>query len=71
MNILREIQTFLSENDCNYLYVNHTNEYFSEYVDVSKSSRFLLTNFSGSMGDAIVSKDKINNRMFGKPKISN
>ena len=59
MNILREIQTFLSENDCNYLYVNHTNEYFSEYVDVSKSSRFLLTNFSGSMGDAIVSKDKI------------
>ncbi len=59
MSILKEVQTFLSENSCEYLYVNHTNEYFSEYVDVSKSSRFLLTGFSGSMGDAVVSNDKI------------
>ena len=27
------------KKDCDYLYVNHTNEFFSEYVDVKKSSR--------------------------------
>ena len=59
MTVFSKVKEFLSEQKCDYLYVNHTNSFFSEYVDVSKSSRFLLTGFSGSMGDAIVSKDKI------------
>ena len=59
MTVFSKAKKFLSEQNCDYLYVNHTNAFFSEYVDVSKSSRYLLTGFSGSMGDAIVSKDKI------------
>ena len=59
MKVFDFLKNVLLEKNCDYLYVNHTNEFFSEYVDVSKSSRYLLTNFSGSTGDAIVSKDKI------------
>ena len=53
------LKSVLTKNNCDCLYVNHTNKYFSEYVDVSRSSRFLLTGFSGSTGDAIVTNNKI------------
>ena len=59
MTLLKSLYTVLKENNCDFLYINHTNEFFSEYVDIQRSSRFLLTKFSGSAGDAIVSKDKI------------
>ena len=59
MKLFDYLKTVLKKQNCDYLYVNHTNEFFSEYVDVSKSSRYLLTGFSGSTGDAIVSKDNI------------
>ena len=59
MELFDYLKSILEKEDCDALYVNHTNEFFSEYVDVSRSSRFLLTGFSGSMGDALVTKDKI------------
>ena len=59
MELFEYIKSYLEKTGCDYLYVNHTNEFFSEYVDIEKSSRYLLTKFSGSMGDAIVSKEKI------------
>ena len=59
MKLFAHLKTILDKEKCEYLYVNHTNEFFSEYVDVLKSSRYLLTKFTGSMGDAVVSKNKI------------
>lgn len=59
MELFKEIQNFLLKENCDYLYINHTNRFFSEYVDIKKSSRYLLTKFTGSVGDAIVSKEKI------------
>lgn len=59
MQICEYLKTVLIKSGCDCLYVNHTNEFFSEYVDVQKSSRFLLTGFSGSAGDAIFTDNKI------------
>ena len=59
MRIFEYLKTVIEESNCDFLYVNHTNKFFSEYVDVKRSSRFLLTKFSGSCGDALVSKEKI------------
>ena len=39
--------------------VNSTNEYLVEYSDLSENSRYMLTGFSGSTGDALITKDKI------------
>ena len=43
--------------DC--LLVNSTNEFLVEYNSLEENSRFNLTGFSGSTGDAIVTADKI------------
>ena len=43
--------------DC--LLVNATNKYLSEYPDLSENARYTLTGFSGSTGDALITKDGI------------
>lgn len=42
-----------------YLLVNATNEFLVEYSALSENARYTLTGFSGSTGDALVTKDKI------------
>lgn len=42
-----------------YLLVNSTNEYLVEYSALSENARYTLTGFSGSTGDALVTKDNI------------
>ena len=42
-----------------YLLVNSTNEYLVEYSSLSENARHTLTGFTGSTGDALVTKDKI------------
>lgn len=42
-----------------YLLVNSTNEYLVEYSSLSENARYTLTGFSGSTGDALMTKDNI------------
>src|SRR5574344_149076 len=50
---------FLKVQGLNYLLVNSTNDFLVEYNDLNENSRFYLTDFTGSTGDALVTKDKI------------
>ncbi len=42
-----------------YLLVNSTNKYLVEYSSLSENSRYKLTGFSGSTGDALITEDNI------------
>ncbi len=50
---------FLKHNGIDCLLVNSTNEYLVEYNTLEENSRYHLTKFSGSTGDALLTKDKI------------
>lgn len=56
---LKKARIFMEENSLDYLLVNSTNEFLVEYNSLDKNSRYFLTGFSGSTGDAIVSKDNV------------
>lgn len=56
--ILKDFQTFLKKKKIDLFIVSSTDEYLSEYVLMKKNSRYLLTGFSGSTGDALITTDK-------------
>ncbi|MBR2525558.1 M24 family metallopeptidase [bacterium] len=56
---IKKARLFLEEEQIDYLLVNSTNEFLVEYNDLQKNSRYFLTGFTGSTGDAIVSKDNV------------
>ena len=56
---IEKARLFLKKEQIDYLLVNSTNEFLVEYNDLQKNSRYFLTGFSGSTGDALVSKDKV------------
>ena len=49
----------LDELNIDYLLVNCTNMYLTEYPELSENARYTLTNFTGSTGDALLTKDNI------------
>ncbi len=49
----------MKEQGVNFLLVNSTNEYLDEYSELRENSRYKLTGFSGSSGDALVTPDSI------------
>ena len=49
----------MKEQEVNFLLVNSTNEYLDEYSELRENSRYKLTGFSGSSGDALVTPDSI------------
>lgn len=53
------MQNLLQSLGIDYLLVNSTNEYLVEYSSLSENARYTLTGFSGSTGDALVTKDGI------------
>ena len=53
------MNNLLEKLDIDYLLVNSTNKYLVEYSALSENARYKLTGFSGSTGDALVTKDKI------------
>ena len=53
------MKKLLKQLKIDYLLVNSTNEFLVEYSDLSENARYALTGFSGSTGDALVTKDKI------------
>lgn len=59
MNSIQKVRNFLKDNKIDYLLVNSTNEFLVEYAPLNENSRYLLTNFSGSTGDAIISQKDI------------
>ena len=56
---IKRARFFIEQANIDYLLVNSTNEFLVEYNDLQKNSRYFLTGFSGSTGDALVSKDKV------------
>lgn len=56
---IEKARSFLEHEKIDYLLVNSTNEFLVEYNELSKNSRYYLTGFSGSTGDALVSKNNI------------
>ncbi len=59
MNNITVIRNFMAEQGLNYLLVNATNEFLVEYNTLKENSRYKLTNFSGSTGEALVTPDTI------------
>ncbi len=57
--MIENIRTFLKDNNLDALLVNSTNEFLVEYNRLEENSRYILTGFSGSTGDAVVTADKI------------
>jgi len=54
-----DIRNFMNDNGVRYLLVNSTNEFLVEYNSLSQNSRYKLTNFSGSTGEALVTPETI------------
>lgn len=59
MNLIQKVRNFLKDNKIDYLLVNSTNEYLVEYNELQENSRYFLTNFSGSTGDAVISQKDV------------
>lgn len=57
--MIGELRQYLEHNELDALLVNSTNEYLVEYNALEENSRYLLTGFSGSTGDAVVTRDKV------------
>lgn len=49
----------LAKLEIDYLLVNSTNEYLVEYPNLEENARYTLTGFSGSTGDALITRDRI------------
>ncbi len=56
---IRNIRDFIEKEQVDCLLVNSTNELLVEYNSLVENSRYNLTRFTGSTGDAIVTKDSI------------
>lgn len=59
MELIQKTRQYMADNGIDYLLVNSTNEFLAEYNDLSENSRYLLTDFSGSTGDALLSKEDL------------
>lgn len=57
--ILSALREFMVEEKVDYLLVNSTNKFLVEYNSLTENSRYHLTGFTGSTGDALVSMDNV------------
>ena len=58
-DLLVNLRQFISDENIDLLLVNSTNEFLVEYNSLEENSRYALTGFSGSTGDAVVTVDKV------------
>jgi len=56
MDLIQKTRQFMADKKIDYLLVNATDEFLVEYSELSENSRYFLTNFSGSTGDALISQ---------------
>lgn len=59
MDYITVLKNFMVSNNLNYLLVNSTNEFLVEYNTLEENSRYKVTNFSGSTGEALITPDTI------------
>lgn len=59
MELLNNLRKFLREENLDCLLINSTNEFLVEYNSLEENSRYMLTGFSGSTGDAVVTADAV------------
>ena len=57
--IIEKAREFMKSEKIDFLLVNSTNEFLVEYNRLCENARYLLTGFSGSTGDALLSHNKI------------
>ena len=57
--LIDHIKEFLNKNDLDGLIINSTNEFLLEYNMLNQNARYFLTDFTGSTGDVLFTKDKI------------
>ena len=56
---VENIREFMKAQGIEYLLVNSANKYLEEYTPLDENSRYKLTSFSGSTGDALVTPETI------------
>ncbi len=59
MELLLSLRKFLRDENLDCLLINSTNEFLVEYNSLHENSRYILTGFSGSTGDAVVTADNV------------
>ena len=59
MDNVNLIRNFMVQNGLSYLLVNSTNEFLAEYNSLAENSRYKITGFSGSTGEALVTEQTI------------
>lgn len=59
IEVLSKAREFMKAEKIDFLLVNSTNEFLVEYNELSENARYLLTGFSGSTGNALLSYDKL------------
>jgi Xaa-Pro aminopeptidase len=57
--IINKLRNFMTDEGLDCMLVPSTDEYLNEYVDIDLNSRYYVTGFTGSTGDALVTSDKI------------
>lgn len=57
--MIKKLRKYLSENSLDYLLVNTTDEFLVEYNELTNCSRYYVTGFSGSTGDALISGENL------------
>ena len=57
--MLQKFRNLIKENKLDAFLVNSTNEFLVEYNSLEQNSRYKLTGFSGSTGDALITEDKV------------
>lgn len=56
---VKNTREFLKENGIDYMLVNSTNQFLVEYNSLEENSRYFLTDFTGSTGDALISHSNL------------
>jgi len=59
MEKLNIIRNFMAQEGLQYLLVNSTNEFLVEYNTLQENSRYKITGFSGSTGEALVTPENV------------
>lgn len=57
--LIKYLRTYMKEHDIDYFYINTADEYLLEYNDMETCFRYALTGFSGSMGEALLTNEKL------------
>ncbi len=56
---LLKLRNFLKKENIDILLINSTDEYLNEYTPIEENSRCLITGFTGSTGDALVTQEDV------------